>query len=570
MPKPIVYDSLLVHYLARELHNRLEGRRLRQVRFDSEARRLTLALSDERLVWELHPTRGWIRTLRDPAAGPGTNDRAEPGTDATEGWGGRRIPTQRRPRIRRVRAPADERILELEIDAGGPDRASRFVIELMTNQWNALALDPSGTIVSALWSRDAGGRTLRSGAVYEPPGGFEPREGIEEPVARARFEEIVAGAEPGERARAIVRTLAWTSPLNARPILDSDPDSDPDPPDDRNLQEAWGRYAELTSRPEARPRVLELRGGTPYPLPLPGVEDRAATSLLAAMESVAGREAPSGLAPEVRSALEDRLQRVTRKARALREEAESAPAKAEELRRRADLLMARLHLVPKGASTVELDDFEGGTQTLDLDPSMSPAKNAESLYDKAKKRERAADRLPTMVREALGEQNRLSSLLDALDRGDADPDEVARWVARVKPSEGGGADDPDRLPYRTFQSSGGLEIRVGRSGKANDELTFHHSAPNDIWLHARDVAGAHVILRWNDRTNNPPKRDLLEAAILAAVSSKARTSGTVPVDWTRRKYVRSPRNAPPGAVIPDRVNTVFVEPDPDVERRLDR
>ena len=52
------------------------------------------------------------------------------------------------------------------------------------------------------------------------------------------------------------------------------------------------------------------------------------------------------------------------------------------------------------------------------------------------------------------------------------------------------------------------------------------------------------------------------------VNSRARTSGTVPVDWTRRKYVRSPRKAPPGAVIPDRVSTVFVEPDEEVVERL--
>jgi predicted ribosome quality control (RQC) complex YloA/Tae2 family protein len=82
------------------------------------------------------------------------------------------------------------------------------------------------------------------------------------------------------------------------------------------------------------------------------------------------------------------------------------------------------------------------------------------------------------------------------------------------------------------------------------------------------AAGAHVILRWQDRTANPPARDLHEAAVLAALHSRARTSGTVPVDWTRRKYVRKPRKAPPGAVVPDRVSTLFVEPDPALAARL--
>ena len=80
-------------------------------------------------------------------------------------------------------------------------------------------------------------------------------------------------------------------------------------------------------------------------------------------------------------------------------------------------------------------------------------------------------------------------------------------------------------------------------------------------MHARHAAGAHVILRWG-RPGSPPGRDLEEAAVLAALNSRARTSGSVPVDWTLRKYVRKPRRAAPGAVLPERVKTVFVEPDP--------
>ncbi|MDX1673511.1 MAG: NFACT family protein [Longimicrobiales bacterium] len=557
MSKPITYDSLLVHYLARELESRLSARRLRKVRLDSEHRRFTLELDDERLVWELHPTRGWLRVIKE-------NDTDAVPVEAAEGFGGRTVRTQRRPRVRRVSAPPDDRILELEIDAGGPDRASRFVVELMTNQWNVLALAPDGRIVSALWSREAGGRTLQTGERYEPPGGFEPREGRDEPVALERWQDLLGAVDPEDRARALVRSLAWTSPLNAGAILEGG-QSNPDAPGDgSSLEPAWLRYRELASRPDPHPQLLSLRGGTPYPLPLPGVDGRPVMSLLAAFEQAVETDP---LAPEVREALEERLERVTRRAERLRDEAEKAPAQAERLRGRADLLMARLHQLEKGVETVELDGFEGETVTLELDPSKTPVENAEELYDRAKRRERAARQLPARVREAVAERNRIETLLDALDDDDADPEELARWIEELRPESGDG-DDGTRLPYRRFRSSGGLEIRVGRSGRANDELTFHHSSPDDIWLHARDAAGAHVILRWNDRDQNPPRRDLLEAAVLAAVHSKARTSGSVPVDWTRRKYVRSPRKAPPGTVIPDRVSTVFVEPDEDVLGRL--
>jgi predicted ribosome quality control (RQC) complex YloA/Tae2 family protein len=87
-------------------------------------------------------------------------------------------------------------------------------------------------------------------------------------------------------------------------------------------------------------------------------------------------------------------------------------------------------------------------------------------------------------------------------------------------------------------------------------------------MHARDVGGAHVVLRWEHREANPPAADLREAAILAALHSKARTSGVVPVDWTRRKYVRKPRKAPPGRVLVERVKTIFVEPDEKLNEKL--
>ncbi|MFO7894997.1 MAG: NFACT family protein [Longimicrobiales bacterium] len=563
MSTPITYDSLLVHYLARELEGRLSARRLRRVRFDSEHRRFTLELRHERLVWELHPTRGWIRVIKDED----DDETADLPTEAAEGFGGRRIRTQRRPRVRRITAPLDDRVLEIEIDAGGADRASRFVVELMTNQWNVLALAPDGRILSALWTRDAGGRALEAGEVYRPPGGFEPREGIDEPITRDRWLEILADVDPDDRPRTLVRSVAWTSPLNAGPILDGGGSSGAPEPEDaaEALEAAWLRYRELASRPEPHPQLLEHDGGVPYPLPLPGITGRPVMSLLAAFDEAATADP---LAPEVRAALEDRLERVSRKAERLREEAEKAPERARRLRSRADLLMARLHEVEKGTESVDLPDFEGGTVTFELDPALSPVQNAERMYDQAGRRERAAEQLPARVREAVAERHRLEGLLDALDDDDVDPDELARWIEELRPESGDAGGDSDRRPYRRFRSSGGFEIRVGRSGKANDELTFHHSAPDDIWLHARDVAGAHVILRWPDREQNPPKRDLLEAAILAAVHSKARTSGTVPVDWTRRKYVRSPRKAPPGTVIPDRVSTVFVEPDEEVVARL--
>ena len=185
----------------------------------------------------------------------------------------------------------------------------------------------------------------------------------------------------------------------------------------------------------------------------------------------------------------------------------------------------------------------------------------DSYYDRAAKVERARIRLPALMEEARARLDALERVLARARAGQASAEEVeAVTPARVGPRAAG--DPGPSLPYRVFRSSGGLEIRVGRGSRHNDDLTFRHSDPGDVWLHAQQAAGAHVVLRWRG-PGNPPSRDLEEAAVLAAVHSKARGSGVVAVDWTLRKYVRKPRGSKPGAVLPDRVKTLFVRPDQD-------
>jgi predicted ribosome quality control (RQC) complex YloA/Tae2 family protein len=242
-------------------------------------------------------------------------------------------------------------------------------------------------------------------------------------------------------------------------------------------------------------------------------------------------------------------------------------ADPDEPRDQANLLLARLGEVPRGASTVLLEGFGGEEVRISLDPSLNPQENATALYQEAARRERVRDRLPPLLAEAEREVRELKLLGEELERGAIPPATASARIPGRKPSPGPGRKQETRSPFRRYLSSGGLEIRVGRSSRENDLLTFRHSHPEDVWLHARDRAGAHVVLRWREE-GNPPHRDLAEAAILAAVFSGARTSGTVPVDWTRRKYVRKPRKAPPGTVLPDRSKTLFVEPDPELPSRL--
>jgi predicted ribosome quality control (RQC) complex YloA/Tae2 family protein len=217
-------------------------------------------------------------------------------------------------------------------------------------------------------------------------------------------------------------------------------------------------------------------------------------------------------------------------------------------------------------ASVTLEGFSEEAVELPLDPALSPGENAQALFEEAARRERARDRLPPLLAEAEEGVRTLEAMREAIEGGAISPEEARALLPRAM-EKTPGKKQGERVPYRAFLSSGGLEIRVGRGPRENDALTFRHSSPEDIWLHARETAGAHVILRWQGE-DNPPRRELEEAAILAALHSGGRGSGMVPVDWTRRKHVRKPRKAPPGAVIPRNVQTLFVEPDPGLPERL--
>jgi predicted ribosome quality control (RQC) complex YloA/Tae2 family protein len=106
----------------------------------------------------------------------------------------------------------------------------------------------------------------------------------------------------------------------------------------------------------------------------------------------------------------------------------------------------------------------------------------------------------------------------------------------------------------------GWEVRVGRDDADNDALTHRFARPDDVWLHASGVAGSHVVLRMHGRDGNPPRTVLEAAAALAARFSKAKHAGTVPVIWTRKRYVRKPRGGAPGVAVCTHEKTLFVRP----------
>lgn len=545
----IRWDSLLARDTAQELHEALAGARLRALRFDGRVRDIVMFFRSTTLLWRLHPERGFPLLL----------DALEP--EASD--------LRLKARVRRVYAPLDERIVIFELTAERHGRGPyEVVVELLGNQLNAIATEGHARTIRHVLRRREGRRPARVGAPYTPPTSTG-RVGADGELSRSDWRRMVDSAPPEDQRRELTRHVAWVSALNAGHFLTAPVDTPRAPSGVTDTPEggydAW--IAAVSASVPGGPVVLDTaHGPQPYPFALIGPHHRNVPTLLAAFEACAVESAAAGdtapalsLEPELLASLEDTVEHRRRRVLRLQAEADGLDD-PDPLRAIGDLILARYADIPRGAGRLVLTDFSGEEVTVELDPELPPHENASRYYDRASRSERAAVRLPGLLEEATDDRDRMNTLLEAARAGTVEAATV-RAALPPGPNRRRRGNTPPALPYRTFHTSGGIEIRVGRGSRHNDDLTFHHSSPNDVWLHARHTAGAHVILRWSG-PGKPPARDLEEAATLAALHSKARTAGSVPVDWTLRKYVRKPRGSAPGSVVADRAQTAFVRPDP--------
>ncbi len=223
----------------------------------------------------------------------------------------------------------------------------------------------------------------------------------------------------------------------------------------------------------------------------------------------------------------------------------------------ANILMANLNSLQTGLSKAVLHDFYTDKPIeIKLNRELSPQKNAESLYRKAKNRHQEIDTLKENIKVK-------EKLIDKLSRQILHLQEIndVKELRRYLKDHGLGKKEKakiENLPYHEFEYEG-WQIFIGRNAKANDELTLKVANKDDLWLHAKDVAGSHVIIRQKPGQNFPTK--VIEtAAALAAANSKRKTDSLCPVIYTLKKFVRKMKGAPAGQVIVEKEEVVLVEP----------
>lgn len=238
----------------------------------------------------------------------------------------------------------------------------------------------------------------------------------------------------------------------------------------------------------------------------------------------------------------------------------------EKLRINGDLLQANLYRISKGAMFAEVENFYEENSPIIrivLDPSISPAQNAQKFYKQYAKAKTAQKMLEVQIEKAKSELSYMMSVQDFLSRAESDKElsQIRLELMEqgyIKDHTKGKQKAPKALPPLEFESSDGFKILVGRNNKQNDVLTLKTASRFDYWFHTKNIHGSHTIVVTDGKeiTDNA----VIEAAQICAYHSKAKDSAQVPVDYTLVKNVSKPSGSKPGMVIYVNNKTVYVTP----------
>jgi predicted ribosome quality control (RQC) complex YloA/Tae2 family protein len=507
-------------------------------------------------------------------------------------------------RLDAIEQPPLERIVHLHFGkrgpAGEPWRTS-LVVEVLGRQSNLILIDADDTVIDA--TRRVGPQQSRSRLVmpqvrYDPP----PAQPRLDPRRVRGFELAAAGAAfPADRRLrdVLVASLQACSPLLAREVVYRVQGSVDAPVAGADWDALAAAVVDIwTAAGEDRWAATVALSGerltayAPYPLrsfpdpqPVASISravERWYGQTAAAVDSLQARKAP------FRQALEQVRDRLRGKRYSLEQGLVSA-ADVATLRRAGEHLLAfGVDLAP-GQERFRLPDDE---TDLPIDPQVDAVENARRYFARYAKAKAAAAEVPRLLTATEHELRYLDEamihleLATALEEintlraewaelgylkggGRTPPNGPARGTSggRGRPGEAGKRREKQRgqqrgrgRPATTFRRLvvGDFDVLVGRSGKGNDALLSREGHPADIWLHARGVPGSHVLIRSAGRP--VPDEVLRHAAALAAGQSQARTSPSVAVDYTQRKYVNRISGAPPGLVTYRGERTIDVTP----------
>ena len=260
------------------------------------------------------------------------------------------------------------------------------------------------------------------------------------------------------------------------------------------------------------------------------------------------------------------LQRNKKKLKKLSNELK-ATENADEYRIKGEVLTTYLYQIKRGMTKITLPNFYDNNKeiTISLSNQLSPSQNAQKYFKKYQKLKIAVTFVNEQIELTKKEVAYLEEIQTQIELATpADLDDIKTELQqegyiKKKQQKSKRSSRVKINKPESFIASDGTEILVGKNNLQNEKLTLHTAKKTDIWLHAKNIPGSHVIIK----SNNPSDETLFEAAMLAAYFSKFRSSANVPIDYVQVKNIRKPNGSKPGFVIYEGQKTLTVTPTED-------
>jgi predicted ribosome quality control (RQC) complex YloA/Tae2 family protein len=464
-----------------------------------------------------------------------------------------------------------DRVIHFSIEAPDGNRTT-LIFEIMGKHSNLILISDSGRILGAAKHIPASVSRYRQvlpGRDYLPPPSAGKADLLK--MSRTEFEQlwmqIFPDGEPddSEARKFLVSGLSGFGPFLAGEVVTR--------AGQPSVDRVWGELSSIADTVLSAsydPVIVTLSNGSielTYPIPClqrPPEQQHRRSSILESLDTLFRQDVSTSQIDSERSRLDTGIKRAIGAREHTLKSLQDTIAegdRSEDYKKMGDLLLANLHSIEKGQLTARVTDYydpEMAEVEIELDPKLSPKENADSYFRRYRKTRDGAEAAKDRILEIQEEIRLLKKALDGLPQI-ADVDRIrelgrtlidrellreesqAPQARRQEPEYGGAR-------IRKTVSAEGYEILYGENSEANDYLTTKVASSDDIWLHARSVTGAHVVIRTNRRPDAVPPGTLRHAAEIAAANSDAKHSSLIPVDYTLRKHVRKPRRSAPGFV----------------------
>ena len=538
------FDGFFLHHMTEELRRELLGGRIQKINqpFEQE---LVLQIRSNRkshkLLLSAHPVFGRVQLTDTTFENP-----AVPNTF---------IMVMRKylqgAVIESIQQVDNDRILEISVSNKneiGDSVAVTLVIEIMGKHSNIILLDKaSGKIIEAIkhvgFSQNSY-RTILPGSTYVAP----PQTGSLNPftVGDEKLFEILHTEDlESKRLQQIFQGLGRDTATELSGRLTAD-----------KLKTFRAFFASPT-----RPNLTEKSFSA-----LLFSDSKTQMSTLSELldtfyKDKAERDRVNQQASELIRRVENELEK-NRKKLVKQEEELLATENAEEFRQKGELLTTFLHQVPNDQDQVELDNYYTGEKIIiSLDKALTPNQNAQRYFKRYQKLKEAVKHLTSLIEETRATILYLESVETALAQ--ASLTEIAEireeliqtgFIRRRQREK----IQKRQKPEKYLATDGQTIILVGRNNLQNDELTFKMAKKDELWFHAKDIPGSHVVITGNLQPSDEVKTD---AAELAAYFSKARLSNLVQVDMIETRKLNKPTGGKPGFVTYTGQKTLRVTPD---------